>query len=139
MHKACAEYKQKIIHKIRLLHSQNPKEYLKFNQGEKTLEIHTNISLDIFEEHFEKPALGNESGDVSDTYSELNNIPPNEILNRPFTPQEIMEALAKLKNNKSGGSDKKINEFLKHSRYEFASYYTRIFNLILESKHMPDG
>ena len=69
----------------------------------KTSEIHTNISLDIFEKHFEKPALRNESRDVSDTYGELNNIPPNEILNRSFTPQEIMEALAKLKNNKSGG------------------------------------
>ena len=49
-----------------------------------------------------------------------------------------MEALAKLKNNKSGGSDQIINEFLKHSRHEFAPYYTRIFNLILESGHMPD-
>ena len=94
--------------------------------------------MDIFKEHFEKLALGNESGDVSNTNSELSNIPPNKILNRPFTPQDIMEALAKLKKKKSGGSDQIINEFLKHSRHEFASYYTRIFNSILESGHLPD-
>ena len=67
----------------------------------------------IFKEHFEKLALGNERGDVSDTNGELSNIPPNEILNRPFTPKKIMEALAKLKNNKSRGSDennKRISE-----------------------------
>ena len=81
---------------------------------------------------------GNESGDACETNGELNNIPPNEILNRPFTPQEIVEAISKLKNNKSGGSDQIINEFLKHSRHEFAPCYTRIFNLILESGHMPD-
>ena len=138
VHKSYTEYKRKIIHKLRLLQSENPKEYWKIIKGEKTSEIHSNISLDIFKEHFEKLALGNKRGDVSDTNGELSNIPPNEILNRPFTPQEIMEALAKLKNNKSGGSDQIINEFLKHSRHEFAPYYTRIFNLILESGHMPD-
>ena len=31
-----------------------------------------------------------------------------------------------------------INELLKHSRHEFAPCYPRIFNLILESGHMPD-
>ena len=64
-----------------------------------------------------------------------------EIINRPFTPREIMEASSKLENNKSeggGGSDQIINEFPKHSRHEFALYYTRIINLTLESGHMPD-
>ena len=138
MHKAYEEYKQKLSHKLRLLQSENPKEYWKIIKGGKTSEIHSNISLDIFKELFERLALGNERGDVSDTNGELSDIPPNEILNGPFTPQEIMETLEKLENNKSGGSDQIINEFLKHSRHEFAPYYTRIFNLILESGHMPD-
>ena len=136
VHKAYAEYKQKIVHKLRLLQSENPKKYWKIIKGDKTSENHYNISLDIFKEHFEKLALGNERVDLSDTNGELSSIPPNEILNRPFTPLEIMGALAKLK--KSGGSDQIINEFLKHSRHELAPYYTRIFNLILESGHMPD-
>ena len=77
-------------------------------KGEKTSEIHSNISLDIFKEHFEKLALGNKRGVVSDTNGELSNIPPNEILNRPFTTQEIMEALAKLKKKIGGlGSNNK--------------------------------
>ena len=120
------------------MQSENPKEYWKIIKEGKTSETHHNISLDIFKEHFEKLALGNESGDACETNGELNNIPPDEILNRPFTPQEGVEAISKLKNNKSGGSDQIINEFLKHSRHEFAPCYTRIFNLILESGHMPD-
>ena len=59
------------------------------------------------------------------------------MLNRPFTHQEIAEAIIKLKNNKAGGSDQILNEFLKHSRNEFVQYYTKFFNLILESGHMP--
>ena len=57
-----------------------PKEYWKINKGEKTSEIHSNISLDIFKEPFGTLALGNERGDVSDTNGELSNILPNEIL-----------------------------------------------------------
>ena len=58
-------------HKLRLLQSENPKEYWKIAKGEKTSEFYSNISLDIWREHFEKLALGNESGEVSDTNGEL--------------------------------------------------------------------
>ena len=64
-------------------------------------------------------------------------MPPDTMLNRPFTHQEIAEAITKLKNNKTGGSDQIINSFLKHSRNEFVKYYTKFLNLILESGHMP--
>ena len=64
-------------------------------------------------------------------------MPPDTMLNRPFTHQEIAAAIPKLKNVKAGGSDQLINEFLKHSRNEFVQYYTKLFNLILESGHMP--
>ena len=54
----------------------------------------------------------------------LTSYPPNEILNTPFTPQEIIEALAKLEKKKIGGSDLIKNKFLKNSRHKFAPYYT---------------
>ena len=63
-------------------------------------------------------------------------MPPDTMLNRLFTHQEMAEAITKLKNNKAGGLDQIINEFLKHSRSEFVQYYTKFFNLILESGHM---
>ena len=100
-------------------------------------EVQHKISLDLFKEHFEKLALGNEGVNVSKTTGDLLNMPPDTMLNRPFTHQEIAEAITKLKNNKAGGSDKIINEFLKHSRNEFVQYYTKLSNLILESGHMP--
>ena len=111
--------------KLRLLQTENPKEYWKIIvKGEKTSEILSNISLHFFKEHFDKLAIGYKSVDVSDTNDELNNIPPNNILNTPITPQGIMEAKLKKTINRGGGLDQIINEFLKHSRHEFAPYYT---------------
>ena len=131
IHKAYSEYKKKLISKLRLLQSENPKEYWKIIKGEKKSEVQHKISLDLFKEHFEKLTLGNESVNVSNTTSELHNMPPDTMLNRPFTHQEIAEAITKLKNNKAGGSDDQIiNEFLKHSRNELVQYYTKFFNLI---------
>ena len=37
----------------------------------------------------------------------------NEILNAPFTKEEIVKCINKLKNNKSCGQDNITNEFLK--------------------------
>ena len=119
VHKAYSEYKKKIISKLRLLQSENPKEYWKIIKGEKKSEVQHKISLDLFKEHFEKLALGNEGVNVSKTTGDPLNMPPDTMLNSPFTQQEIAEAIAKLKNNKAGGSDQIINEFLKHSRNEF--------------------
>ena len=68
-------------------------------------------------------------------------MPPDTMLNRPFTHQEIAGAITKLKNNKAGSSDQIINEFIKHSRNELVKYYTKFFILILESGHIcqPTG
>ena len=137
VHKAYSEYKKKFISKLRLLQSKNPKEYWKIIKEEKKSEVQHKISLDLFKEHFEKLALGNEGVNVSKTTGDLLNMSPDTMLNRPFTQQEIAEAITKLKHNKAGGSDQIINEFLKHSRNEFVQYYTIFLNLILESGHMP--
>ena len=137
VHKAYSGYKKKLISKLRLLQSENPKEYWKIIKGEKKSEVQHKISLDLFKEHFEKLALGNEGVNVSKTTGDPLNMPPDTMLNRPFTQQEIAGAITKLKNNKAGCSDQIINEFLKHSRNEFVQYYTKFLNLILESGHMP--
>ena len=102
LHEAYSEYKNKLIPTLRLLQSENPKEYWKIIEEEKKSGVQHKISLDLFKEHFEKLALGNESVNVSDTTGELNNMPPDTMLNRPFTHQEIAEAIAKLKKIKQG-------------------------------------
>ena len=119
------------------MQSENLKEYLKIIKVEKKSEVQHKISLDLFKEHLEKLALGNESVNVSDTTGEFNNMPPDTMLNRPFTHQEIAEAITKLKNIKAGGLDQIINEFLKHSRKDFVQYYTKFLNLSFKSGHMP--
>ena len=134
VHRAYSEYKKKLISKLRLLQSENPQKYWKIIKGEKKSEVQHKISLDLFKEHFKKLALGNKGVNVSNTTGELHNMPPHTMLNRLFTHQEMAEAITKLKNNKAGGLDQIINEFL--SRNEFVQYYTKFFNLNLESGHM---
>ena len=58
VHKAYSEYKI-FFSKIRLLQSENPKEYWKIIKWEKKSDVQHKISLDLFKEHFEKLALGN--------------------------------------------------------------------------------
>ena len=64
------------------------KAYWKIIKVDNKSEVQHTISLDLFEEHFEKLALGNESVNVSNTTGELNNMPPDTKLNRLFTHQE---------------------------------------------------
>ena len=96
VHKAYSEYKKKLISRLRLLQAENPKEYWKIIKGAKKSEVQHKISLDLFKEHFKKLALGNEGVNVSNTTGELHNMPPDTMLNRPFTHQEIAEAITKL-------------------------------------------
>ena len=69
LHKANSQYKEKINVLLCLLKS--PRKIIKIK---KTSEIILN--------NFFKFALGNESGNASDTNDELNNIPQDEILNK---------------------------------------------------------
>ena len=62
-------------------------------------------NLNFIKEHFEKLALGNKRSNVSDTNCELSNIPPDKILNRPFSHQEIAAAITKQKIINEGDID----------------------------------
>ena len=130
VNKAYCEYQKKLIDKLRKLQSENPKEYWKIIQGKQTSEIYHKISLETFKDHYEKLASGTENTVHNDTNGELNNKPPDELLNRPFTPLEITKAINKLKNNKAGGADQIINEFIENSSQDFVPIYTQLFNLI---------
>ena len=65
VHKAYSEHKKKIISKLRLLQSENPRECWKIIKGENKSQVQNKISPDLFKEHFEKLALENESVDVT--------------------------------------------------------------------------
>ena len=55
-----------------------------------------------------------------------------------FTFDEILQNITKLKNNKSGGLDNIINEFLKFAPTSLLSFICDMFNTILNSGIVPE-
>ena len=90
-----------------------------------------------FQEHFENLASGTE--DRADPAEEPLVIDTDQILNQPFTNQEIFKAIKHLKNNKAAGHDQIINEFMKSSPDKVIPIYTRLFNVVLCSGKVPDA
>ena len=74
------------------------------------------ISENEFVQHFKKL---NELGDskIADFDPRLIDHSLNEFINEPFSENEILLQLKKLKNNKSAGIHSIINEFLKYSPF----------------------
>ena len=59
-------------------------------------------------------------------------------MNRNFSEDETISAIAKLKRNKSPGYDIIPAEFVKHLKTFFAKDLTLIFNYMVENKEFPD-
>ena len=59
-------------------------------------------------------------------------------LKEPFKDQDILKATKQLKNNKAACHDQILKEFLKNSPSTFIPIYTRLFNLLLFSRQVPD-
>ena len=60
-----------------------------------------------------------------------------EELNIPITQQEISKSIKQLKNNKSPGRDRLLNEFFIHGQHVLLPYIESIFNAILNNGYFP--
>ena len=60
-------------------------------------------------------------------------------INQPITESEIFIAVKKLKNNKSHGSDKILNEHLKSTINVMAPIYAKLFNIIFDTGIVPES
>ena len=58
-------------------------------------------------------------------------------LNLPLTRDEILKAIKQLKNNKSAGPDKLINEFYVHGSHVLLPYIDTLFNTIFSHGYFP--
>ena len=61
----------------------------------------------------------------------------NQILNEPFTEIQVKKTMKTLKNNKCGGIDLILNEFIKNSPDISIEIIVRLFNVILDSEFIP--
>lgn len=63
----------------------------------------------------------------------------NYNLNLYIQKDEIIKCIQKLKNNKAGGEDAIINEYIKTTSNQFIEIYEKLFNLIFDTGFIPES
>ena len=121
--------------KIKSLRSSDPGKYWNLiNPRKKSVRI-GDISLDNFWTHFSE--LNKDNSNESDSMPEIQMQNTNEIINEPFTIEEIKKHISSLKKNKSPGIDHILNEFIKHCPETLMYVIVLIFNIVLETGLIP--
>ena len=140
--KNVAKYKNDKINKLRNLKQKKPKDFWKVINSINKKEDTTAPLHDLYE-YFktlnadsEGENTDNDSGNLKfpDKISDL-----NIDINLPFTENEIIKAIKKLKNNKSHGIDGILNEHLKKTLHVMSPTYTKLFNIIFDTGLVPES
>ena len=97
------------------------------------------VSVNDFYNHFKLSSDENvhSNGTLFDNDVTESNL-DTDILNCPFTEAEIIKAVKCLKNGKSAGIDKILNEYIVNSIQLLLPVYVILFNQILEDGKMPE-
>lgn len=135
MNRAIVTYKRNFSRKIKNLKCNDPKAYWSLLSNKKANDVSTNISIEVFRDHFEKLNTSLPDDNPQQTADNLN----NDILDQPITEAEITKALKKQKSGKSAGCDGIINEYLKASANLMMPILVRLFNAVLDSATVPEA
>ena len=125
----------------------NAKDYWKLLKSSISQPKSKNISIDVFENYFrtvnnpedrffqpdEDILFFNERFLNSETQIMF------DELNVNITVEEIRKAIGQLKNGRSGGPDKFLNEFFVHGSNTLLSYLYSLFNKILNIGYFPES
>jgi hypothetical protein len=117
----------KTLHKYSTNKQDNPVKYL-----ENFFEYLKKINSGQYGE-------GEEETDDIDINEVSNNPINDEILNGVIADLEVYEAIQNLKNNKAPGTDKILNEYLKHSPPFLVKIYCKLFNIVLNTGIIPEN
>ena len=135
MDNSLKKYRATLRKKIDNLRSNNPKDYWKLLNSCKK-KTKTSISLETLHDFFKDLNKGDEN---VENEIDLNlNAETNELINSRIERDEIEKAIKKLKNNKAGGEDAVMNEYIKHSSNKMIELYIQLFNIIFDSGKIPD-
>ena len=140
------EYKNKMSQNIRRFKN-NRIEKLKNLKYAKLWKIINSIDeknnktapLQDLYNYFKNINQGNDTEDEDTQSNEQFTQNINMHINQPFTDNEIIKAVTKLKNNKSHGTDSILNEHLKNTINVMAPVYTKLFNIIFDSGLIPES
>jgi len=132
-------YKRDMVKKLRNLKSSDPKKYWSMicDKGRNNQNA-VNIHMDVLKNHFRDLSNKEDVVDGSESVEELNDT-DNEQLNVPFTKDEILDAIKKLKSNKASGMDLILNEFLNNSALIMVDIWVLLFNVVMESGMVPES
>lgn len=114
------------------METKNPKDYWKFLKSINTKNESSQPKLDSFYEYFKNI---NESNEPTEIFTET--VDENVILNSKITIEEIKKCIKNLKNGKSPGEDKILNEYIKSTQYIFLPIYEKLFNYVFDSGIIP--
>lgn len=135
LRKAHYDYKKKCRKKIKSS-LKNPKEYWKLLNYDV---VHNEVkaSMNSLYEHFSKLNVTNNF----DEFQENSDVKEYDTsyLDSEISIEEIKRSFSSLKNGKSPGDDRILNEFLKATFPFLESFYLRLFNNVLESGQVPNS
>ncbi len=137
-----SNFRKGVLEKLSELKDSNPTEYWSLLKSIKS-EGQSNedpIKPKVWLEHF-KQLLSVPISD-KDQFCNLlhdteNLLKHRDILDTPFTENEILTTIQKLKNKKSPGPDGILNEMLKAGKHYLSKAILKIMQLIFDSQHFP--
>jgi len=134
--KAKRDYNLKIHEQLRKLKSSKPKDFWSLVSCKNKTTNPLKIGIEALYEHFKTLSQSDTNSDSELDLSQDLQEPPPE-LESPIQISEIINHIAKLKNNKASGIDAILNEFIKNSPKEVLELITRLFNLVLDTSYVP--
>ena len=134
INKAFKTYKQKVINKIRVLKTTNPREYWNLINDRKSQKSFNDISLKVLHDHLKKM----NQAEIDKTEINITVVNVDPLFNDHVTTDEMLKLVRTLKNNKSSGHDQVLNEFLKYSPPKIIDMIVRLFNVILDTGIFPE-
>ena len=138
------KYRKELLDQLDNLYNNNPKEYwklvdkLKYNECSNSKE--SNIDISDWQRHFEELNKDNSNREKSKWEDKLNQMEKELIFNDLdfiITEKEVFSAIKSLKNGKSSGFSKILNEMLKHGQTVLGPLITKSFNHIFSTGIYP--
>ena len=147
INKAKAAEKHKFIQELRAKETKDPKSFWQIiNTNSNKIKKTGNVTIEDFLDHFSElnSVVEIDEGQTEDSPTSNETLTCNcitdkysDMLNYPFSEDEVKKAVKRLKNGKACGEDKILNEMIKAFSESHMSVLTKIFNIVLLSGHMP--
>ena len=116
------KYNTSNIHKLRNMHSKNPKQYWRYLNNIDNKKPMETPELETMYKYFKdvnKPTH-NDTND-NQIFDNIDTFETNNTLNCQITSDEINKCIKGLKNGKSAGTDCVLNEYIKSSKNKMIS------------------